>query len=142
MRGWTRQPCRNRDDLVLTWVYRAVVVLEDGDGADAGNQGDPDQLQADVQPLHGGVAYEQAALVVVQAPHALLLKPAVQNTSESNQPISFRDGQGIPGPIAALVHPWWEGPSSVSLRVSSLWVHCLFYISFCVGLQPIYVVDK
>ena len=50
-------------------------MLDDGDRAEARHHGDSDKLQTDVQPLHGGVAQEQAALVLLQTPGDFLLKP-------------------------------------------------------------------
>lgn len=56
-------------------------MLDDSNHTEAGYYSDTNQLQADVQPLHGGVAEEQAALVLFQAPGALLLKSATTNVS-------------------------------------------------------------
>lgn len=50
-------------------------MLDDGDGGEAAHHGHADQLQADVQPLHGSFAQELAALVQVQALGVLLLEP-------------------------------------------------------------------
>lgn len=60
----------------LTWIHRRKLVLDDSDRAKARYHSNANQLQADVQPLHGGIAEEQAALVPLQPPGALLLKPA------------------------------------------------------------------
>ena len=65
----------------LTWIDRVEVVLDDGDHPDARHHSYTDQLQADVQPLHGGVAKEQAALVLLQTPGDLLLKPGTTKIS-------------------------------------------------------------
>ena len=59
-----------------TWVYGFELVLDDCNDADAGHQGDTDHLEADVQPLHGGVAGKQTSLVLLQTLFVLLLKPA------------------------------------------------------------------
>lgn len=59
----------------LTRVHGAVLVLDDGHGGQAAHHRHPDQLQADVQPLHGRPAQELAALVELQEPGGLLLKP-------------------------------------------------------------------
>lgn len=59
----------------LTWINRTKLVLDHSDHAEARHHSDANQLQADVQPLHGGVAKEQAALVLLQTFSTLLLKP-------------------------------------------------------------------
>ena len=59
---------------MLTRVDGFELVLDDGDHADARHHDNADHLQADVQPLHGGVAKEQTALVLLQTPLVLLLK--------------------------------------------------------------------
>lgn len=50
-------------------------MLHDGDHPEARHHSNANQLQADVQPLHGGVAKEQAALVLLQTSGDLILKP-------------------------------------------------------------------
>lgn len=60
----------------LTWIDRSILVLDDSEHPEAGDHDDADQLQPDAQPLHGGVAQEQAALVLLQTPGDLLLEPA------------------------------------------------------------------
>lgn len=65
----------------LTRVHGAILVLDDGHGGEAAHHRHPDQLQADVQPLHGCPAQELAALVQLQAPAGLLLKPGPEETT-------------------------------------------------------------
>lgn len=55
-------------------------MLNDSDGAEAAHHSHTDQLQADVQPLHGSFAQELAALIQLQAPDVLLLKPRTLST--------------------------------------------------------------
>lgn len=50
-------------------------MLDDSDRAEAAHHSHTDQLQADVQPLHGSFAQELAALIQLQALDVLLLKP-------------------------------------------------------------------
>lgn len=58
----------------LTWVNRMKLVLDDGNPPEACHHSYSNQLQTDVQPLHGGIAEKQAALVLLQTFSALLLK--------------------------------------------------------------------
>lgn len=58
-------------------------MLDHSDHPEAAHHGYADQLQADVQPLPRGVAQEQAALVELQAPGDLVLKPGTEGTSPS-----------------------------------------------------------
>lgn len=51
-------------------------MLHHGDGPEAAHHGHADQLQPDVEPLHGGRAEEAAALVELQAPGVFFLEPA------------------------------------------------------------------
>lgn len=57
-------------------------MLDHGDCPQAAHHGDTDQLQADVQPLHGGRAEEAAALVQLQAPGVFFLKPGTRELTE------------------------------------------------------------
>lgn len=57
-------------------------MLDHGDCPEAAHHGDADQLQADVEPLHGGRAEEAAALVQLQAPGVFLLKPETRELTE------------------------------------------------------------
>lgn len=67
----------------LTRIDRLELMLDDCESPEAGYHGDADQLQADVQPLHGGFAEEPAALVLLQTPGVLLHKPAAKKLSSS-----------------------------------------------------------
>lgn len=60
----------------LTGVHRSVLVLHHGDGPQAAHHHHTDQLQPDVEPLHGSRAEEAAALVELQASGVLFLEPA------------------------------------------------------------------
>lgn len=51
-------------------------MLHHSDGPEAAHHGHADQLQPDVEPLHGGRAEEAAALVELQPPGVFLLEPA------------------------------------------------------------------
>lgn len=51
-------------------------MLHHSDGPEAAHHSHADQLQPDVEPLHGGCAEEAAALVELQAPGVFFLEPA------------------------------------------------------------------
>lgn len=55
-------------------------MLEDSDQRQAGHHSDSDHLQADVQPLHGSVAQEKTALVLLQTSNVFLHKPGKPQT--------------------------------------------------------------
>lgn len=57
-------------------------MLDHGDSPQAAHHSDADQLQADVQPLHGGCAEEAAALVQLKAPGVFFLKPGMREVTE------------------------------------------------------------
>lgn len=59
----------------LTWIDRTVLVLNDSYHPKTCHYSDTNQLQADVQPLHGSTAKKQASLVLLQTPGALPFKP-------------------------------------------------------------------
>lgn len=61
-----------------TRIHGAEPVLDHGDRPEARHHRHPDQLQAHVQPLRGGAAQEQAALVLLQAFGTFLLEPTKQ----------------------------------------------------------------
>ncbi len=75
----------------LTWINRFKLVLDDGDHSEARYHNNTNELQPDVQPLHGGVAEEHAALTLLQTPGALLLKPATKDTSHPEGADDFQD---------------------------------------------------
>lgn len=70
----------------LTWIDRTVLVLNDSYHPKTCHYSDTNQLQADVQPLHGSTAKKQASLVLLQTPGTLPFKPEAK---KSNSLISF-----------------------------------------------------
>lgn len=61
-----------------TRIDRVILVLDDSNHGKAGHHSNANQLQADAQPLAGGVAKEQAALVLLQTLGDLLFKPGTR----------------------------------------------------------------
>lgn len=57
-------------------------MLDHGDCPQTAHHGDANQLQADVQPLHGSRTEEAAALVQLQAPGIFFLKPGTREVTE------------------------------------------------------------
>lgn len=49
-------------------------MLDDCDDANAGHHGNTYHLEPDVEPLHGSIAGEQTALILLQATFVLRLK--------------------------------------------------------------------
>lgn len=75
-------------------------MLDDSDHPQDTHHSNTNQLQADVQPLHGGIAQELASLVQVQTLSALLLKPrTTKKVTEGRlvgaSPLSVRGHTGV-----------------------------------------------
>lgn len=69
-------------------------MLHHSDGSEAAHHSHADQLQSDVEPLHGGCAEEAAALVEFQAPGVFFLEPAEGKRTESSKKINIKKIKG------------------------------------------------